>query len=240
MRCTVFVEERQRVVEGLGLDVLGEAEEGRPAACRVEHGGDRLRQRRDDLLGPRDAVPVANDGLVAVVDGEGRVAELLDLLEHGVRRAVGEGVAGEEKDRQPVGHGDGRSRHHVGGARADRGQRHHDLAALHRLGEADRGKRHRLLVLSAPRGELVFHRLQRLAEAGHVAVAEDREDAGKKRHFLAIDDGPLGSQVTDQGLRHGQADSLHRWLLPRAVGRPVGVRPGYGRVVAATIIQAVG
>ena len=66
---------------------------------------------------------------------------------------------------------------HVGRAGADRGERDHDLPALPRLGEADRGQRHRLLVLAAPGRQLVLDRLQRLAEAGDVAVAEDREHA---------------------------------------------------------------
>ena len=98
------------------------------------------------------------------------------------------------------------------GAGADRGRRDHDLAAPLGLGEADRGQRHRLLVLAAPGRQLVLHRLQRLAEAGDVAVPEDREDAGEERHFPAIDHGPLGGQIAHQGLRHGQPDGLHGFL----------------------------
>ena len=53
------LEEALGVVERLGLGVLAQAEEGRAAVGRVEHGRDRLRQRADDLLGPGDPVPVA-------------------------------------------------------------------------------------------------------------------------------------------------------------------------------------
>ena len=59
MRWTVSSKKADGIVIGLGLGVLGEADEGRAAGRRVEHGGDRLRQRGDDLLGPGDAVPVA-------------------------------------------------------------------------------------------------------------------------------------------------------------------------------------
>ena len=110
---------------------------------------------------------------------------MLDLLQHRVGPAVGKNVAGEEEDRQPVRHGAARRRDHVAGARADRGERHHDLPPPLRLGEADRGERHRLLVLPAPGGELVLHRLQRLRKAGDVAVAEDGEDAGEERHDVS-------------------------------------------------------
>ena len=103
----------------------------------------------------------------------------------------------------------------------------HDLAAPHRLGEADRGERHRLLVLAAPGRQLVLDRLQRLAEAGDVAMAEDGENAGEERHLAPVDDGLLGSQVADQGLRHGQPDGLHVMTPPWRLSGTSGVRePG--------------
>ena len=211
-----LLEELDRIVVGFGLDVLGERDEGRAAARRIEHGGDRLRQRRDDLLGPRDAVPIARHRLEGVVDGDGRVAELLDLLEHGIRRAVGEGVTGEDQDRQAVRHRHAGGGDHVGGAGADRGERHHDLAALLRLGEADRGQSHRLLVLAAPGGQHILNGLERLAEAGHVAMPEDCENASEERNFAVVDDGSLSGEIADQGLGHGQPHGLHIGILPDA------------------------
>ena len=104
------LEERLRIVEGELLRVLAEAEEGRPAIGRVEHRRDRLRQRGDDLLRMRDAVPVAGHGAEGVVHRRGRIVEVLDLLQHRVGPAVGENVAGEEEDRQPVRHGARRRR----------------------------------------------------------------------------------------------------------------------------------
>ena len=69
-------------------------------------------------------------------------------------------------------------------------------------------------------GKLVLHRLQRLGEAGDVAVAEDGEDAREERHDVAVDLGLLGDQVAHQGLRHGQADRLHRFLPATRRFRP--------------------
>ena len=50
-------------VEGLGLHILREGQHSRAAVGRVEHDGDRVRQRVDDLLGAHDAIPVAADRL---------------------------------------------------------------------------------------------------------------------------------------------------------------------------------
>jgi hypothetical protein len=45
-------------VEGLGLHVLRQGEEGRTAAySRIQHGRQRLRQRADDLLRARVCDP---------------------------------------------------------------------------------------------------------------------------------------------------------------------------------------
>ena len=172
-----WLEKRLGIVEGEFLRVLAEADEGRPAIGRIEHRRHRLRQRGDDLLRMGDAVPIARHGAKGVVHGGGRIVEMLDLLQHRIVPAVGKDVAGQNQDRQPVRHGAARGGDHVSGARTDRGERHHDLPAALRLREADRGQRHRLLVLPAPGREIVLHRLERLGEAGDVAVAEDREHA---------------------------------------------------------------
>ena len=71
--------------------------------------------------------------------------------------------------------------------------------------------------------------LQRLAEAGDVAVAEDREHAGEQRHLAPVDLGALGDQLAHQRLRHGEADGLHcslpsGALLPVCIG-PIQVEP---------------
>ena len=130
--------------------------------------------------GLRDAVPVARDRPERVVDGDRRLAEVLDLLQHGIGDARVERVAGEQQQRQAVGVGDRRGRDHVHGAGADRGRRRHQLPPPHRLGEADRGQRHALLVLAAVGGQHAARVVQRLAQARHVAVAEDAEHARRR------------------------------------------------------------
>ena len=211
------LEERLGVIERLGLGVLSEAEENRPAVGRIEHGRDRLGQGGDDLLRPADPVPVARHRLECVVDGDRRIIEVLDLLQHRVGHAIGEGVAGQQQDRQAVAVRHAGRRHHVHGARSDRARRHHDLTPFLGLGVRHAGERHRLLVLAAPGRQLVLHRLERLAEAGDVAVAEDREHAAEQRRVGAIQHRALRAQPPDQGLRHRQPDRLHGLASPMSL-----------------------
>ena len=50
--------------------------------------------------------------------------------------------------------------------------------------------------------------VERLPEAGHVAVAENRPDAGEQRFDPAVDIDPLGGKVFDEGLGRGQKNGL--------------------------------
>ncbi len=111
-------EEASGIVEGLGLHVLRQRERRRAAIGRVEQHGDRLRQRGEELLGPRDAVPEPRHGPQAIVGRDRRVAEVLDLLQHRVGLAAREGVAREQQHRQAVRVRERGGRHEVGGARA--------------------------------------------------------------------------------------------------------------------------
>ena len=54
------------------------------------------------------------------------------------------------------------------------------------LGVGDRGVGHRLLVLAAPGRQRVADAVQRLADAGDVAVAEDRPDALDEALALSV------------------------------------------------------
>ncbi len=203
-------EEVDGVVVGLRLDVLRQREERRPACRRVEHDRKRLGQRLDDLLRPGDAIPVPRDRSERVGHGHGGIVEDLDLLEDGIDDAMLEGVAGEQEERDSVGVGNGGGGDHVGAAGADGGRCDHDPAAPHRLGIGHGGESHRLLVVSPPRRERVLDRLEGLGEAGHVAVPEDAEDAGKHRHFLTVDDGELGGEPPDDGLARRESNGVHR------------------------------
>ena len=205
-------EEALGIIVALGLGLLRQADEGGAAIGGIEHHGHRLGQRGDQLLGPVDAVPIAAHRPERIVDRHRRIGEVLDLLEHWIGNPAGEGVAGKDEDGQPVGMGHRGRRHHVGRARAHRAGRNHDLAPPLGLGEGDGGERHRLLVLAAPGGQPIAHLVERLAEAGDVAVAEDREDTRKQGRLGAVDNGALRDEILHQGLGHGQAYGLH--LVP--------------------------
>ena len=112
--------------------------------------------------------------------------------------------------RQPVGHRHAGGRDHVRRTRADRGRGDHDLASAHRLRVGDRSERHALLVLPADRRQLVARLVEREAEAGDVAVAEDREHTREERRLATVDHRPLGDQEADDRLRGRQSDGLHR------------------------------
>ena len=89
-------EEALGIIEGLGLHVLAERQRHRAAFGRVGQHLHGALQRRDDLLGPRDAVEIARHRPEAVIGADRAVAETLDLLQHRVGRAVGEDVAGQQ------------------------------------------------------------------------------------------------------------------------------------------------
>jgi hypothetical protein len=194
-------------VEGHGLHVLRQREAGRTAVGRVGHRLNRARQRGEDVLGSREAVEVARDRAEAVAGADIALAEAFDLLQHRVGPAGGEHVTGQQQHRDAVDVGNGRRRDHVGRARADAGGHGHDALAELGFGERDGRVRHGLFVVGAVGGELVALGHQGLAQAGHVAVAED----GEHTAAIGFDRGvavevfhlhPQGGQVFHQRLRH--------------------------------------
>jgi len=66
-----------------------------------------LRQAFEDLLRSGDAVPPARERPEANHYRDGRVAEPLDLLQHGVGAPAREDVAGQEQQRESIGMRDG-------------------------------------------------------------------------------------------------------------------------------------
>ena len=145
-------EERLRIVERLGLHILGHAERHRPAFGGIGQHLHRARQRGQQLFRPGDAIPIARHRPEAIIGGDRGIAEILDLLQHRIGPAAGIDIAGQQQQRQPVHMGDGGGRDHVGGARADRAGAGHHLSAPLRLGEGHGGQRHRLLVVGAEGG----------------------------------------------------------------------------------------
>ncbi len=62
-------EERSGVCKSLGLYVLGQGQRDGPGLRRAGQHAHRFRQSRQQLFGPRDAIPVAADGLEGIIDG---------------------------------------------------------------------------------------------------------------------------------------------------------------------------
>ena len=198
-----------RKIVGLRLHVLRQREGHRSAAGRVGQHRDRARQRAQQLPGRDDAVEVARHGLEAIVGGNSAVAEILDLLQHRVRRARNEHVARQEEHRQPVDMRGRRGSDQVGRTRADRrGAGHHPPPEM-RLGVGNGGVRHCLLVVRTVRRQHSALAVQRLADSRHIAVAEDRPHAAEQRDFLSLPERALRGEKTDQCLRHREPDRVH-------------------------------
>ena len=112
-------EEAGRIVRRLGLHILAEGQRGGTTGGGIQQGRHGAGQAVEDLLGPLDAVEIARHRAETVVGGDCGVGEALDLLQHRIRAAGGEDVAGQEEHRQAVDVGDARRRDHVQRARPD-------------------------------------------------------------------------------------------------------------------------
>jgi len=86
-------EELVRDVECLGLHVLRQRQRDRSGLGLVGENAHRVQRGGDDLLGPRDAVPVLRHGLQRVVHGHVAARWDLELLQHRIRPARREHVA---------------------------------------------------------------------------------------------------------------------------------------------------
>ena len=97
-----FVEKILRVVERHGLHILWHAQCDRTTLDRIGEHAHRLWQAGQELFGACDAVKKAAHRAKAVVGGQGKVVEILYLLQNGVRHAGREGVAGQKQHWQAV------------------------------------------------------------------------------------------------------------------------------------------
>ena len=134
----------------------------------------------EELLGTGDPVEEAGHRPERVVGAGVALDRVLDLLEDGIRGPVGEVVAREEQDRDPVDGRAGGPGDHVHGARSDRRRAGVGPEAVVVPGERGRDVDLGLLVLGPVVRHLlgVAELLERLAQAGDVAVPEDAPDAG--------------------------------------------------------------
>ncbi len=202
-------EEAQRVIVGLGLHILGQRQGHRAGLGRVGQHPHRLQRRAHQLLRAVDPVPVFAHRLEGIVGADAQVMELLDLLQHRVRLAAGEHVAGQQQQGNAVGRGGGRGGQHIGRAGAHRSGAGIDLAPQVLLGKPDGGMGHALLVAALVHPQLARVLLQRLADAQHIAVAEDRKDPGNEPALLPVHLDVLVIEEFHQGLGHGQSNRAH-------------------------------
>src|SRR5204862_3756530 len=117
---------------------------------------------------------------------------------------------------EAVDRGERRAGDHVRRARPDRGRAGQRAEPVLHPRVAGRGVHHRLLVPGLVVGEELRALVERLADPGDVAVAEDAEAAAEEPVLdpVALDE--LVREETDEGLRSRQADA-HR---PNSTARP--------------------
>ena len=161
------------------LHVLGQRERDRTAQRGIGQDADGARQRIQQLCRVRDAIEITRYRLEAIVGRNGAVVKIFDLLQHRIRRTRDEDIAGKKEHRQAIHMRERRRRHEIGCPRPDRCRARHHAPAHVRFSVSNRGVRHCLLAVRAIRRQFVSHRIQRFADAGDVAVAEDREDAAE-------------------------------------------------------------
>ena len=191
------LEEALRPFVGLRLHVLAQGQGDRPAFGGIGHRGEGAGEGGEELFGAGDAVEVAAHRPEAVVRAHRAVPEVLDLLEHRIGGAVREHVARQQQEREPVHVRGGGGGHQVRGAGADGGGHGHRAPPVRRLGEGDGGMGHALLVVAAPRRQAIAGDLERFAETGHVAVAEDGPYAGDEGNPRL---GLLRREIADESL----------------------------------------
>ena len=210
-------------VKGLGLHILAEGQRHRPGFGRVCHHPQRARQGCQQLFGPRDPVEIARYRAETVIRRDRAIPEHLDLLQHRVGRAVGKDIAGDQQHRNAVYVGKGGGCDHVQGTGADRCRHRHRPAALCGLGIGNGRMCHGLFVMPAPSRQHILDAMQRLADAGHIAMAEDRPDAFDEASAVF---GFLHRQPAHHRLRCGKPDRCHAVIpfCPRAPSQIVHSR----------------
>jgi hypothetical protein len=217
--------ERLRIVVSLRLHVLRQRERHGAALCRIGQDGDGARQRSQQLRRRDDAIEVPRYRLHAVVGRDAAVVKVLELLQHGIRRARDEDVAREEQHGKPVDVRRRGGRHEVGRAGPDRRRARHHPPPEVGFRERDRRMPHRLLVVGPISRQFLAVAIERLAQPRDVAVAEDRPDAGEQRHLAAVANRSLRRQIAHERLRHRQSKRCHRVPLSFSYARSFGPRP---------------
>ncbi len=201
-------------VEGFGLDVLWKAEgDGTGVGGRGEdaHG---FGQGSEELLGALDAVPVAGDGLEAIVDGNILSGCGFQLLENWSDVAASEDIAGKQQYGNTIDGCGGGAGEHVGCAGADGSGAGECAETETGFGEGGGGVDHGLFVAAevVAKAGILF---EGLAYAGDVAMAEDAEAAFDEAMLVGVTAGKLGLKEGEDGLGDGEASGHGEILLVR-------------------------
>ena len=173
-------------VAGVGLHVLGQRDRHGARVCRIGKHAHGFRQGGEQLLGPVDPVEEPADRTEAVVDADLGGHRVLELLQHGSLVAGRVVIRRQQEHRKPVDRGRGGAGNHVGGSRSDRGRAGDGGQAVVDLGEARRRVHHGLLVAGLVVGQFLPVFVERLAQSGDVAVAENAEYGGDEPPFHAV------------------------------------------------------
>jgi hypothetical protein len=157
----------------------------------------------EQLFGPGDPVEEAADRAERVVDGHVRLQRVLQLLQDRPLVPGRVGVTGQQQHRQAVDGGQRCPGDHVQRARADRAGHGQGGVPPAVLGERGGRVHQGLLVAALDERHRVAELVQGLAEAGHVAVAEDAQGGRDQPAALAVGHRVLPGQVGHDGLGDG-------------------------------------
>src|SRR4029450_2640422 len=188
-------------LEGLRLHVLWEGQRHCTGLGLVDEHPHRLERGGDELLGPRDPVEVAGDGLQRIVNRDVSAPRHLELLQHRIGPTGREDIARNQEHGKPVhrrerGTGDEVRRSGPNGGRA----RERPEPVLHARVARCR-VHHRLLIARLVVGQKLRALIERLADSGDVAVTEDPEAAPEELVLEAVPFDVLGGQEADERLR---------------------------------------
>ena len=133
-----LLEQFDGILEGFRLNILRQGERhGAGFGLGREHAH-HFGQRRDDLVGAIDPVPIPRDGLKGVIDRDVLRVGLLQLLEDGPDVAAGKMSPGMSSTGSAVDRGGRSAGHHVGRAGPDRADAGAGAHAVAHFGEGGR------------------------------------------------------------------------------------------------------
>ena len=166
------------------------------------------------MRGMRDAVPVPRDGLEAVIHTESRVSVVLQLLQHRIGQPRQKRIPAEKQHRQPVGVRKSCRRVKVRRPRPSTRRAEHEPLPKVVLGVGRCREPHRLLVLTPIERERVLVIIERLAQAGHIAMAKNTKTPAADARAFTVNFDELSIQPTDDRLCRRQTNGVGHAAVP--------------------------